>query len=760
MSQRQRNEALAQARDTARERMVARLLAALPLTDGQARELLQRGKAWASQPVRELDAYLAQNPAGLAAPTSHCPLALPRLLRVLRQAGHGALVGELACVRCGRTDRKVEEPTPEGRACTPCTRPQRTCARCGRQRHVAAVWEDGPVCNLCYSRDPRRWRECGRCGQQRSPAGKTQEGFLCHNCWPRPAELCTRCGQVARVRQRTPAGPVCSGCYQVPARQCGGCGTVRPIRRRGNGSRPDLCHKCDPLMGECVVCGRRRRGARLGRGGQFHCASCRPRPVRRCEVCENARPVHVTWPLGPVCDRCYTHRRTHPGPCASCGQRGTLVGRTDTGDEMCGECCGIGPVFTCAGCGNIDAPYAEGRCTRCVLQARVLALLSDEAGLLDPRLQPVADCLTGAAHPRSVIHWLKGSTAARLLTELAATPSSLTHDLLDALPQEPRTRYVRGLLVSVGILPDRDETLAQTELWVARTVAALPAGRRGVVHAFADWHTLKTARRQAARGRYTAGSAAQDRTEILRAIDFLHWLDTQNLTLDRARQADLERWIGQAPGHRRGLVAFIRWTRLRNLADLTLPAPRSGLPQNFLDDAEMHTQLRRCMTETTLPLEVRVTGALVRLYALPVSRIAALTADDFTKDETGAYLTLGSGAVLLPPRLAALVQDLIAQPHRPAAVAPSPAHDPGYLFPGKVPGRPRSSNALRAQLGRHGLLTLAARNSAMITMITDMPPQVVSDLLGFSPVTTTQWATYLQDSWAHYLSARNYTPGR
>lgn len=42
----------------------------------------------------------------------------------------------------------------------------------------------------------------------------------------------------------------------------------------------------------------------------------------------------------------------------------------------------------------------------------------------------------------------------------------------------------------------------------------------------------------------------------------------------------------------------------------------------------------------------------------------------------------------------------------------------------------------------------------MITLISDMPPQTVSDLLGFSPSTTTQWAAYLQDSWSDYLVAR------
>lgn len=451
LSQRQHNQALARARDEARERMVVRLLAALPVTDAQARELLQQGRAWASQPVRELDAYLEQHPAGLTVPTSQCPLALPRLLRVLRGAGHGAAVGELACVRCGRSDRKVEEPTAEGRACTPCTRPSRTCGRCGTRAPASAVWEDGPVCAACYRSDPRRQRKCGRCGQDRPPAGRTADGFLCYSCWPRPTATCTRCGQTARVRSRTPEGPLCSDCYESPARRCGGCGEVAPIQRRAADGRPDLCRRCDRLMGDCVVCGRHRRGARLGRGGAFYCATCRPRPVRTCQVCDRDRAVHVTWPLGPVCGPCYAHRRTHPARCAKCGDPGILVARTDTG-EVCGACCGIGQVFACTGCGSTGHPYADGLCTRCVLRTRVHGLLTGGSGTLDPRLKPVADCLTGAAQPRSVIHWLSNAATGRLLTQLAANPSAITHDLLDALPQEPRTRYVRGLLVAVGIL--------------------------------------------------------------------------------------------------------------------------------------------------------------------------------------------------------------------------------------------------------------------------------------------------------------------
>ncbi|MEU8436999.1 hypothetical protein AB0F18_29680 [Streptomyces sp. NPDC029216] len=89
-------------------------------------------------------------------------------------------------------------------------------------------------------------------------------------------------------------------------------------------------------------------------------------------------------------------------------------------------------------------------------------------------------------------------------------------------------------------------------------------------------------------------------------------------------------------------------------------------------------------------------------------------------------------------------------------MGPAPDSDPGYLFTGKTPGRPRSANAIRGRLTEHGLGTLAARNSAMAALMTDLPPQIVSDLLGFSPDTTTQWAAYLQDSWAHYLAARSH----
>lgn len=59
---------------------------------------------------------------------------------------------------------------------------------------------------------------------------------------------------------------------------------------------------------------------------------------------------------------------------------------------------------------------------------------------------------------------------------------------------------------------------------------------------------------------------------------------------------------------------------------------------------------------------VRIVGALIRLYGLPVSRTVELTADRFHRDQDAAFRTLGKNPVLLPPKLAALVEKQITEP--------------------------------------------------------------------------------------------------
>lgn len=48
----------------------------------------------------------------------------------------------------------------------------------------------------------------------------------------------------------------------------------------------------------------------------------------------------------------------------------------------------------------------------------------------------------------------------------------------------------------------------------------------------------------------------------------------------------------------------------------------------------------------------------------------------------------------------------------------------------------------------------AARNTAMMEALADLPPVVIADLIGIHPGTATRWARFAGDSWADYLAAR------
>ncbi|UXX98052.1 hypothetical protein N7U49_48020 (plasmid) [Streptomyces sp. AD2-2] len=70
------------------------------------------------------------------------------------------------------------------------------------------------------------------------------------------------------------------------------------------------------------------------------------------------------------------------------------------------------------------------------------------------------------------------------------------------------------------------------------------------------------------------------------------------------------------------------------------PGYQRPAPATFLDDDDQADQLRRCLTDASLPLDIRIADALVRLYGLPITRIVYLTAtNQFHEDDTGAYFT-------------------------------------------------------------------------------------------------------------------------
>ncbi|MGW2447033.1 hypothetical protein [Streptomyces sp. NPDC001675] len=395
----------------------------------------------------------------------------------------------------------------------------------------------------------------------------------------------------------------------------------------------------------------------------------------------------VFWPVGPVCPLCYRTALTQPESCAMCGRQRILVGRAPDGGRICKACSfpDERPDY-CSSCQQPADLLPGRRCPRCTLLAKVTSLLSRDGTTLDASLRPLADVLSDAPNPYPDLAWLRRSPAARLLGQLVTAPDELDHAALDALPQGHATTYVRSLLTTAGLLPPRDENLALLINWTARTLAKLPGHQATLIRPFAEWHIIRDARRRSARGRYTYTAHKCDCANIRAAIDFLTWLDTQQHTLQSLTQEDLDIWAISRPTLRARSIPFIRWAGARHLtrAGLTIEHPPSQLPGQFQIEEDHYAELRRCLNDPTLPSDVRIAAALIRLYALPLTRIVELTTDHLHHDADHTYLTIIRHPVVLPPKLARLIDDHLENGSRHGNETTT------YLLPGRAPGRPRN----------------------------------------------------------------------
>jgi hypothetical protein len=219
------------------------------------------------------------------------------------------------------------------------------------------------------------------------------------------------------------------------------------------------------------------------------------------------------------------------------------------------------------------------------------------------------------------------------------------------------------------------------------------------------------------------------------------------MPLRALRQDELDSWLDEPGTQRRYLVRyFLKWTAERGLTDkLTVPSIPRQQPAEFLDDDERWALLRQCLNDDSLPVDVRAAGALTLLFGLPTERVRHLTAEQLTHKDGQAFLAAGHRPILLPPRLASILQRLATIP--PPRLTVSHKHRGTHrLFPGRVPGQPIANHALTTRLAHHGIRVRTARNGALAAL--------AADLLGMHINTAVRWVTYARRDWADYLSAR------
>ncbi|MBA8924515.1 hypothetical protein BC739_009081 [Kutzneria viridogrisea] len=474
-----------------------------------------------------------------------------------------------------------------------------------------------------------------------------------------------------------------------------------------------------------------------------------------CTRCERDKPVMTYWPIGPVCQSCYTAIVRSPAECARCHEPHPLIARDASGAGLCGPCAGHDVDYTCRQCGRSGNPYGHGRCAHCVLADKVNDLLAGPDGTIPAQLQPLADGLTSTHAPFKAIQWVHEHPNAQLLAAFVTEGRPISHDLLDELPPGAALQHLRQMMVQTGVLPERHEDLERVPAWLEHHLVNKPVEHANLVRPFLHWHLLRRARSRAGKRTFPTTVGRDLRRRILVALDLLAWISAQKTTLEELRQDDLDRWLDEENTQRRNRVRyFLGWTADRGLSRrLTVPSIPRQEPADLLDDDERWRLVQRCLTDETLPIEVRAAGALIILFALQAQRIRHLTADQLTEKGDDTYLTAGRHPILLPPRLGALLRGLVSRPPTPLMIPHGP-NTPRWLFPGRVPGQPIDGHSLTNLLNRHGISARPARNGALAALAADLPAAILADLLGLHVNTAVRWVTYARRDWADYLVLR------
>ena len=627
------------------------------------------------------------------------PVAVERLVQRLNELG-GVGFEFPRCGECGRAARCVGRTAAGARLCKACDHRRRTgdCSRCDRHRPVAFHLDDGAVlCGSCARRHPRR------------------------------LEPCSDCGRTWIVHRRTAGGEaICPRCYMRRAR---------------------ALEAVPGLSAVCIDCG--HHGFCIGvTTGQPRCHRCYPQRTSTCVRCGQLKRVAAVWAAGEHCDGCREQVLDSRGICDGCGDVRRIDPRNRDARRLCTSCAGLEPFSTCTSCASEARLRDRGLCITCVLQRRLDELFDIATVEIAARLAPLRASLTVPGSHRSTLDWLdrRGTV---LLSGLFHGTIPIEHRAFDQLASQP-AEHLRHLLIAAGILPARDEHVARLERWIDRQLAGIDnAEDRHLVETFATWHILRRRRQRA----QPATELTSDRRTITSTIELLAWLRAQRRPLAEITQTDIDRWLTTGPRRKHTVRRFLLWAHARRLARaVDIASPSVKPPTAAITNAELREFVHRLATDTSLSTVDRVGGLLVALYGQPATRIARLAVTDVTILDDAVLLRLGRHDVELPPVLAGLVTELLAD-RRGVARTGNPCTS-RWLFAGAQPGRPLTAHWLAARIAAHGLPVKATRTATMLGLAAELPAAFLADLLGLSPTTAVRWTQVAGGEWANYAAVR------
>jgi hypothetical protein len=346
-----------------------------------------------------------------------------------------------------------------------------------------------------------------------------------------------------------------------------------------------------------------------------------------------------------------------------------------------------------------------------------------------------------------------------LVEDLLGGRTEISHAGLDQRavagrpPGAPAVAFVRAALVHHGVLGVREEDLVAFENWLERAITGLDAGPdRARVGAYARWQVARRLSRPPMRGPISPGAQKYARSLVNEAIKLTESLHHQGLTLVDLRQDILDAWIAAGASTRRRVRLFLAWlSRTGAARPLHVDWSERGPSPGPLDEERRPAALRHLLHAEDADPRDRLAGCLLLLFGQPLTRTAALRADDVSRDGEGRpTLRLGRGALALPEPLGAVAISL-----RERSLAGG--GEDAWLLPGRKAGTHLSAARLLVRLRDYGISSRAARHGALLELAGRLPAPILAERFGFHPARAAQWVKAAGNTYADYVAIRAHS---
>jgi hypothetical protein len=388
-------------------------------------------------------------------------------------------------------------------------------------------------------------------------------------------------------------------------------------------------------------------------------------------------------------------------------------------------------------------------CHQCALRRALDQILPEQTTAPLQRLRTAIL----AAEPEATHSWLIRPRTGNLLAALHDGRMECTHAALDELPPGRDLQHLRALLVAAEVLPNDPHRLADRlgeEL--AALLQQLPDTDRRTVQSWLRWRVLAQLRRAADAGRDLTMAILNARATCPQVVAFVTTLHQAGRQLATCSQTDIDDWFATPPATRTRIRSFLTWLHRRGHVpkSLQLPPSRRGVADAPTDPEDRWAIARRLVHDDTLDIADRVAGALVVLYAQPVTRIVLLTTAHVEAVDAQVWVCLGPDRLALPEPFATLITKLPR--HRwVGTVAYLPNR---WLFPSTRAGQHATPGAVSNRLRRIGITARAMRQAALTQLAAEIPPALLAGILGIHPTTAVKWTRLAGGNWTGYAATR------